>query len=169
MDAPPPPGPAPSHTGRLILIVVAVAALVLLPVCGLLVVFCGGFFTAIAVPNYVGMEVAAKRAEVPANVDGLKTAELAYEAGFDHFVSAGSRSDAERSLTEDPRPWAGDDGFQTLGWQPDGNVRGAYWVEVRGRSFEVHGIIDADGDGTYAEYVATESTNATMITDSGVF
>ena len=46
-----------------------------------------GILAAIAIPNFVDMQYRAKRAEVPSNVDGIKTAELAYEASFDQFVA----------------------------------------------------------------------------------
>ena len=46
-----------------------------------------GILAAIAIPNFVAMQYRAKRAEVPSNVDGIKTAELAYDAAFDTFVS----------------------------------------------------------------------------------
>ena len=39
-----------------------------------------GILAAIAIPNFVAMQYRAKRAEVPSNVDGIKTAQLAYDA-----------------------------------------------------------------------------------------
>ena len=45
-----------------------------------------GILAAIAIPNFVAMQYRAKRAEVPANVDGIKTAEIAYDAAFDKYI-----------------------------------------------------------------------------------
>jgi hypothetical protein len=132
-----------------------------------------GIIGAIAIPNYVAMSMKAERAEVPSNVDGIKTAQLAYDAAFDGFVDASSRAEAEREISggagREPRPWGHDPGFNTIGWRPDGDVRGAYWVEVQGNDFTVHGICDVDGDGQYAEYTATSSINSTLITSPDVY
>ena len=128
-----------------------------------------GIGASIAIPAFVGMNMKAKRAEVPANVDGIKTAQLAYDAAFDTFVH----------IPEPwPRPvgalgrsqvrWDPGSDFDTLGWAPDGQVRGTYWVVVHGDDFEVHGMIDADGDGQPAHYMATRDTNTRLLTPDGV-
>ena len=137
--------------------------------CGLLALvaaFCGGIFAAIAVPNYVAMQQ-AKRAKVPSNVDGIKTALLAYDAAFDGFVEQSTpHPRAVSDLTEAPVPWLNGSSFDTLGWAPFGDVRGTYWVEVQadGEDFVVHGLCDVDEDGDPAHYTATKSINATLIT-----
>jgi hypothetical protein len=56
-----------------------------------------------------------------------------------------------------------------LGWSPYEELRGAYWVEVSGQDFIVHGVADLDGDGVRAEYTATMSTNATLVTPEDVY
>ncbi len=147
----------------------------LLVVLGAVAVPVLGVLGAIAIPNYVAMQLKAQRAELPANVDGIKTAELAYAAAYDGFVAASSRAEAERQIGsgagKEQRPWRDETGFTTVGWRPDGNVRGAYWVEAApgGTDFTVHGICDVDGDGQYAEYTATTSINATPITSPDVY
>ena len=45
-----------------------------------------GILAAIAIPNFMDMQYRAKRAEVPACVDGIKTAEMGYEAACDKFI-----------------------------------------------------------------------------------
>ena len=71
-----------------------------------------GILAAIAIPNFVDMQYRAKRAEVPSNVDGIKTAQIAYDAAFDRvtyvraLLLAGGRDDelsAERSRLGVPR------------------------------------------------------------------
>ena len=49
-----------------------------------------GILAAIAIPNFVAMQYRAKRSEVPSNVDGIKTAELAYDAAFDTYIQESS-------------------------------------------------------------------------------
>ncbi len=164
------PTSAPNSSKRntLILIgcmVVGVGMFVALPVVGIL--------AAVAIPNFVAMDLKSKRAEVPGNVDGLKTAELAYDAAFDGYQSVGSATEGRYLLGREPHSFLDQDtaDFDKIGWQPDGMVRGIYWVVVTdgGRDFEVHGICDVDGDGQYAEYVATRETNATMVSPYDVY
>ena len=120
-----------------------------------------GILAAIAIPNFVAMQYRAKRAEVPANVDGVKTAELAYDAAFDQFIEEASfQPDSDPGKA--PRPW-GDSAFDTLGWGPDGEVRGSYKITtVSTTDFLVQGIADIDGDGTQSTYTCTKSVNAAM-------
>lgn len=129
-----------------------------------------GVVAAIAIPNFVMMQLKSKRAEVPASVDGIKIAELSYDAAYDGFLSAGSESEARRLVGKTPHDWPGGHDWDKLGWRPDGPVRGAYWVSTSGSGdFEVHGVCDVDGDGVLAEYVATMSTNATLVTPGDVY
>ena len=60
-------------------------------------------------------------------------------------------------------------GFQTIGWIPDGMVRGSYSVTTTIDDFRAVGVADIDGDGTYATYVATKSTNPVATTPSDVY
>jgi hypothetical protein len=161
-----PPTPAPRKTSTAVIVGVTLLGVVVIG--GLFLVFFGGIVAAIAVPNFIMMQLKAKRSEVPANVDGIMTAELSYDAAFDTFVPAGSKAQALRSLSKEQHTFESDAGFQTIGWQPDGLVRGGYWVELHGDSFVVHGIIDADGDGEYAEYVA-DGGPARLVTGPNVY
>jgi len=131
-----------------------------------------GVVAAIAIPNFVMMQYRAKRAEVPANIDAIRTAELAYDASFDQFIEAPPAPVQPWEVSKAARPWDWDSpGFSTLGWAPDGMVRGSYWVEVvdGGRDFVVYGVSDIDGDGMAATYSATKSINPTLLTSSDVY
>ncbi len=112
-------------------------------------------------------------AEVAGNVNGLKTAELAYEAAFDQFVS----------VPLWPRPLAGLNGaavrfedpavppeYQQIGWRPDGLVTGTYSVDVSadGVDFTVNGWQDLDGDGVPAHWQASRLENAHRVTPEAV-
>ena len=119
-----------------------------------------GILAAIAIPNFVDMQYRAKRAEVPSNVDGIKTAELAYEASFDAFVSASQTPSS--SPNKQQRPWPSGTAFDTLGWGPDGDVRGSYLVTTGTTDFQAHGFCDVDGDGGLQKFSATKTLNATM-------
>lgn len=120
-----------------------------------------GILAAIAIPNFVAMQLKAKRSEVPSNVDGIKTAEVAYEAAFDAYLDC---ADKPGSLSKTPIEWTvTGDGFSTIGWKPDGAIRGSYQVTNAGPTdFLVTGRSDVDGDSVEATYSATVSVNTTL-------
>jgi len=134
-----------------------------------------GVLAAIAIPNFMEMQYRAKRAELPANVDGIKAAQMGYYAAFGTYVPCGSAEEAEAALLsvsgKAQRPWIGGDCWDTLGWQPDGMVRGFYWVEVAedGSDFAVWAIGDIDGDGDPAVYSATSIEPTTFHKSNGVY
>jgi type IV pilus assembly protein PilA len=128
-----------------------------------------GILAAIAIPNFVDMQYRAKRAEIPSNVDGIKTAQIAYDAAFDTYIEVSSYQPSS-SVGKNQRPWRSGTSFDTLGWGPDGKVRGAYKVLSRSSTdFIVTGICDVDGDGTQARFTATKSINTTMNTGATTY
>ena len=124
-----------------------------------------GILAAIAVPTFGVMQYRAKRAEVPSNVDGIKTAEMGYEAAFDRFLTASDHPGAG-GISKKTVDWAGGNAdYQKLGWAPDGDVRGSYVVvtTTSGSSdFTVTGVADVDNNGTDCKYTATKSVNTSF-------
>lgn len=128
-----------------------------------------GILAAIAIPNFVAMQYRAKRSEVPSNVDGIKTAQLAYDAAFDTFIEA---VDYPGSVGKAQQVWdpSSSGGFLTLGWGPDGQVRGSYSVaSLSSTDFRVIGYCDVDGDTNQASFTATKSVNAVMTTNNDTY
>lgn len=79
---------------------------------------------AIAIPMVAKYQLDAKKTELALNVEGIDLAEQAYNAAYDTFVlQGGYRPDAAPGKTA--RAWVGNN-FDTLGWSPDGDVRGSY-------------------------------------------
>ncbi len=135
-------------------------------------VTCIGLCVFIAIPNFVTMQNRAKRAEAPANLDGIKTSQLAYEAAFDTYVECATPYPRPvDALDGELVPWPGGGCFDELGWAPDGDVRATYWVEVDadGSSFTAHAMVDLDGDGIPAHFVATPRENTYAVTPPDVF
>ena len=129
-----------------------------------------GILAAIAIPNFVDMQYRAKRAEVPSNVDGIKTAEIAYEASYDEFIdtlAAGYHPNS--SPNKQQRAWTTGSNFDTLGWGPDGNVRGSYGVKAGSDVFHVWGICDVDGNASNAEYRATDEDNVSLMSGNNIY
>jgi prepilin-type N-terminal cleavage/methylation domain-containing protein len=131
-----------------------------------------GILAAIAIPNFVAMQYRAKRAEVPSNVDGIKTAQLAYDAAFDKFIQQTSfyprdTGGLDKAVVAWDRTGSA---FYTLGWAPDGEVRGAYKVEsISTTDFRVTGQCDVDNDESVSQFTATKSVNAVMTTPNDVY
>lgn len=128
-----------------------------------------GILAAIAIPNFVAMQYRAKRAELPANVDAIKTAEMSYEATFNAFLAC-QVAPGVSPPGKSPTPWMPNTAFQTLGWTPDGEVRGVYEVLTTppssgnpGGDFQVIGIADIDGDAIYSRYTATKTSNTAQV------
>lgn len=149
----PPPRPGPLHGPW----ITAAVGLVLL---GLLVWL---------LPNWLSRGWKSKRAELPSPVTEIATMQRA------HFAACDAYAPAERSprTTPDGRsvPWKGSEGFEKMGWSPDGPVRGVYGVEVSadGAHFTVHGLRDLDEDAERAEYTATHAEPiARRVTDDTV-
>jgi len=125
-----------------------------------------GILAAIAIPNFITMQLKSKRAEVPGNVEGIKRAELAYDAAFDGYLTTAVQPRADGSLDKDQVDWATTyTDWQSLGWGADGKVRGNYVVAVVSgspKTFTVTGHSDVDDDANVAEYTATQALNATI-------
>jgi prepilin-type N-terminal cleavage/methylation domain-containing protein len=128
-----------------------------------------GILAAIAIPNFIAMQLKAKRSEVPGNVDGIKTAEISYDAAFDAYIAAAAHPSSIGKTFQNFDPSAA--GFTTIGWRPDGQVRGSYEVNnVSATDFMVKASCDVDGDSQPADYSATSSINATLDTaDSNTY
>ena len=162
------PQPAPRSNRTLLIIIIV---LLLLVVCGGAVPVMG-ILAAIAIPNFVVMQYRAKRGEVPMNVDAIKTAQFAYDATYDTFLEVHEPVPLDPiMLGKMAVAWPSGTAFDELMWQPNGLVRGTYWVEVSpdGMDFTVHGMCDVDGDGEAAHYTATKTTNTTMETSNTVY
>ncbi|MCB9764184.1 MAG: prepilin-type N-terminal cleavage/methylation domain-containing protein [Alphaproteobacteria bacterium] len=127
----------------------------------MLVVGIIGILTATALPRWHHMQLRAKRAEAPANMSGIATAQQAYAGAFDTFVTASSNPGSP--LNKQPKPFlTGQPGWVDLGWKPDGDVRCTYATGVYGGGawFRVDATCDIDDDNNSAilRYYSDAST-----------
>ncbi len=130
-----------------------------------------GMLAAIAIPNFISMQNRATRAEVPANVAGIRSALRAHHATYDKYVAVLATPRPVSALDKQSVAWPAGTPFDTLGWRPDDKVRGTYWVEILegGKDFKVTGAIDADGDGVPAIFTATSALQVRMQTPPTVY
>ena len=162
-----------SKSGKSSKLLFLLVALGLVPVA----LACTGILAAIAIPNFVAMQYRAKRSEVPANIDGIRTKLLARKSAGKAYVACGSEAGAKAIIEKyggkqmHPFNAAGKACWKQLGWSPGSDIRGEYWVAVTngGKNFEVNGISDVDGDGQFARYEATKQNEAVQITAGDVY
>jgi hypothetical protein len=147
---------------------------------GCLLIFCvGGMLAAIAIPNFLAMQLRAKRSELPSNVDALRTAEKAYHAEWDVFTTVEPCPPTWMSLGREQVAWDSTwdcySQFEALGWTPYGMTRGRYAIVAAPGStssdddFRVTGEADIDGDGDFAVYAANRAEKATMETYNNIY
>ena len=116
----------------------------------------------IVVPLLGGTSAESRRAEVPLNVDGIRTAEIEHHKAFKEYRSAKPAPRAPAALGASGIAWGDPADFVDLGWEPENTeeVWGSYSVQANKTGFTVQGQIDADGDGRRAVFSATEAQNA---------
>ena len=121
-----------------------------------------GILAAIAIPNFANMQYRAKRAELPTCVDGIKTSQMAYEATYDEYV-VDTTWRPNPMFNKQQRAWVTGTPFDTLGWSPDGNVRGGYITyTVSPTKFHAIGMGDMDGDSATVYFLANNTENAVI-------
>jgi type IV pilus assembly protein PilA len=133
-----------------------------------------GILAAIAIPNFLAMQLRAKRAELPANLDGIRTAEKAYHAEWDGFTAAApTPATAPSGRTAIAFATGGYGAFDLLGWVADGKVRGAYSATATGSTggystdnFTATAISNVDGEGSNAVYSCNRAEKYSMISAS---
>ena len=129
-----------------------------------------GILAAIAIPNFLAMQMRAKRAELPTNLDGLRTAEKAYHAEWDAFTTAAATPASPNGRHPTEFAGGGKDAFDLLGWNADGKVRGSYEVVAvapgsggsASDDFTATATADVDGDGTNSSYECNRAEKASM-------
>lgn len=120
----------------------------------------------IGVPTF---DLVPADAELLANVEGIRKAEIAVQA-VDDFLPCSDASAAQAATSGIARAWDGPDCFARLGWAPSESVRGGYFVEVSAdkSDFKVVGLADVDGDGVFMRVEASKSQAARVVSPEGV-
>ena len=131
-----------------------------------------GILAAIAVPNFMAYQYRAKRAEVPTNLQAIKTSQESYRAEFNTYVACAAAPAAPGVGVKVawPVPAAG---FDLIGWAPSGLVFGSYSAVAGAAgiatSWTGTGTSDVDGDGALASYSVSNTANVSMTTANNVY
>ena len=168
--------PEKKEGGSMVPVIIGVAIGALgLCVCG------GGILAAIAIPNFLAMQLRAKRAEAPTNVDAIRTAEKAYHAEWDVFTTVEACPPAWTTVGRDQVLWESDwdcySQFEHLGWIPWGMTRCRYSVTAHNNpagaasddDFVIVSECDIDGDGIYSYYEANRAEKSTMTSPNNTY
>ncbi len=110
-----------------------------------------GILASIAVPNFHNAALKARRSEAKVCLDGIHTAEEAYNAAFDSYIEGDSNPGG--SIGKVQRAWDPTvPDWDTLGFAPAGHVRCNYIVRVFGGGtwFRATANCDVDDDGQTA-------------------
>ena len=128
-----------------------------------------GILAAIAIPNYIKYQLSAKRSEVNGAVDGIKNAEAKYDAEHDGYLAAATEPRDDGTLGKSQVSWdTAAAEWISLGWAPDGNIRGNYTVVLIAggtgvpESYTITGKSDVDDDSQLYVVTAGPSSNATV-------
>ncbi|MCO4768831.1 MAG: prepilin-type N-terminal cleavage/methylation domain-containing protein [Deltaproteobacteria bacterium] len=129
----------------------------------------------IAIPNFMMMQMRAKRAELPVNINTLRLSELAYHSEWDEYTSAPLTPLTMPGASMTTFTGGGYAQFTMLGWYPDGLVRGQYQVQATGGvtfqtdDFTATAACDVDADTGFVEYSSNRAEKAEMLTANNVY
>ena len=137
---------------------------------------------AIAIPQYKKFQLKAKTAEAKTNLGAIRTAEEAYAAENDVYVLAALHP--SNSPGSSPQSWGSSaQGFDSIGFQPAGQVRYIYGVGTSANSggsgtnavtdgsvdIYISAGADLDGDGTAKWFHCTDEDPAVVDTAPAEF
>ncbi len=107
-----------------------------------------GILAAIAIPNFLKFQLKAKTSEGKTNIAAIRTAEESVYAEFGSYVSASvSPSVSTQSVKQAFVNKDGtNQGFDLVGWTPEGRVYFNYAVAIAGSGFTAAAGADIDGD-----------------------
>ena len=104
-------------------------------------------------------DVATVEAELLKNVEEIRQTQLALLV-LGEFTPCGDESSAQKNASTTARTWKGERCWSEVGWKPDQDVYGGYWVTVANDDFVVHGIGPKIGTNPRLHIIATKREKA---------
>lgn len=119
-----------------------------------------GILAAIAIPNFLQYQLKSKTSEAKSNLGGIKTAQEAYRAEYDEYVTCALSPNVTPSATKVTWVTNGT-GFEAIGFEPAGQVYYAYDVTntTLATDFLATAQGDLDADGNFAYYQINENSS----------
>ena len=110
-----------------------------------------GILAAIAIPNFLKFQLKAKTSEGKTNLAAIRTAEESVFAEFGNYVSANASPAAAGGTAKQGFTNAdgANQGFDLIGWSPEGRVYFNYAVAIDGSGFIASAGADIDGNSTF--------------------
>ena len=110
-----------------------------------------GILAAIAIPNFLRFQLKSKSSEGKVNIAAIRTAQESYLAEFGAYVNADvspNVADPGPAKTTFSLNGGITNGFNTLGWSPEGRVFFSYEVAASSSAYTITAHADIDGDDT---------------------
>lgn len=110
-----------------------------------------GILAAIAIPNFLRFQLKAKSSEGKTNLAAIRTAEESYFAEYGLYVSSNlSPPSHARNVKTNFTHAVANEGFDQVGWEPEGDVFFNYAVETSTANdgFMASAAADIDADAT---------------------
>ena len=119
-----------------------------------------GILAAIAIPNFMQYQLKAKSAEAKTNLGSIKTAQEAYKAERDVYVTC-TASPAASVPNSAKVAWVDAGGFATIGFAPSGEVYYKYSVSNVSTALDFTGtaVGDLDGNAALATFTLTNAAS----------
>jgi type IV pilus assembly protein PilA len=131
-----------------------------------------GILAAIAIPNFLRFQLKAKSSEGKVNVAAIRTAETSYNSEFSTFVVCAASPTAAPGARVAYTVAKAGEGFDVLGWAPEGSVYFQYGVATNAAlastAFTASAAADIDQDKTLQSWGYVEPDPTTGVGVAGV-
>jgi len=110
-----------------------------------------GILAAIAIPNFLRFQLKAKTSEGKTNLAAIRTAEESYYSEFGVYVSSNASPTNPGLNTKQQfvNVDGNDQGFDRLGWLPEGRIFFNYGVATIAARFTATAAADIDANGAF--------------------
>ena len=129
-----------------------------------------GILAAIAIPNFLKFQLKAKTSEGKTNLAAIRTAEESVFAEFGNYVSANASPSAASLNVKAAfvNVDGANQGFDLIGWSPEGRVYFNYGVNVSSAGFTASSNADIDADTMFQQWGYKKQNSAGDVVAKGL-
>jgi hypothetical protein len=107
---------------------------------------------------------------VQRDLERMRDAQRGWKAKFRTYLPVATEARARAELARGVRRWNPDSNLVLMQWEPTPHVvNAAFWATASADDYSLHALIDADGDGAAAEYLATPMRGVERVTADDVW